>query len=233
MQNLTKILLLATLGACATHGDASTSQVTGAVTYRDATTSDSGQPQPAATPPAQTMSITLEVDGHGTIPMVDPQCATDPVGAFTAHYAGTAQLGSDGAYTTTSLAAAGALATPSGCAIQDLTVSAVTGAKLHAELAITSQNCQTYCAASARADAETQCATSQDAVSCRANAETSLAASCQSTCTTKAHAIAADAQLGADAFGGLDASQLQAAALGDMQATLVFDSMIDASGKTL
>ena len=234
MQKLTSFLFASMLAACATHGDASTtSALSGNATYRDATTDTSGQPQKAASPPAQQMTFTLEVDGHGTIPTVDPRCATDPSGAFVANYAGTAQLASDGTYTTGTLASTGAIATPSGCAIQNLTASAVTGAKLHAELAVNTQNCQTYCAASARADAEAQCAQSPDAVSCRSNAESSLAASCQTTCTTKAHAITADAELGADAFGGLDAMQLQGAELGDLQASLVFSAMTDASGGKL
>lgn len=222
MRNLPALLLVAMLplAACTTHGVASaTARLTGDATFRDATAPARDARQPAA-PPAQAMTVAVEIDGHGTIASADRRCSADPSGAFAAHYTGTAQLTSDGTYAAVLASGPGAIATPSGCLLADVTDAAFTGAKLHAELAATPANCQTYCAAKARADAETQCATSADPTSCRATARTSLGAQCEATCTTRAHAIAADASLGA-------------ADLSDLQASLVFDHLTDAAGARL
>jgi hypothetical protein len=224
MRNLPALLLVATLplAACTTHGVASaTARLTGDATFRDATAPARDARQPAA-PPAQAMTVAVEIDGHGTIASASAErrCVADPSGAFAARYTGTAQLSSDGTYAAVLASGPGAIATPSGCPLADVTDAAVTGAKLHAELAATPANCQNYCAAKARADAESQCATSADQPSCRATARAALGAQCESTCTTRAHAIAADAELGA-------------ADLADLQASLVFDHLTDAAGARL
>jgi hypothetical protein len=228
------IILLA-LAACTSSSTESTSssQLTGAATYRDATTADNGQAQQPASPPPQHANVTIEVDGNGTIPQIDPHCATDPAGSFVATYASNAQLENGGAYIAAVAATSGTITTPSGCTIGNLTVGAVTGAKVIADLAINTENCQTYCDASARADAEAQCGATANAATCRAQMESSLSGSCQTTCTTHAHAIRAEADVGAAALGQLTADELKTAALGDLEASLVFSEMVDANGKKL
>jgi len=203
----------------------------GQAVYRDHTTDSSGAPAQAATPPAQRVNVTVTVSGQGSIPQIDPRCATDPVGAFEAHYAADAQMSSSAGYV--AAFSQGTLTTPSGCAVSSLTVSAITDVVIRGELAIDTTNCQTYCAASARADAQAQCASSADQTTCRANAESSLAAQCQTTCTTQAHAIVAEVHLGASALGQVTADELKSAAFADLSAKLTFDHLEDVNGNKL
>lgn len=235
MQKLPFVLLVLTVGACSSSPDtsSSTGEIMGTAVYRDSMTDHAGAPQQPAAPPPQSANVSIVIKGSGTIPQVDPRCATDPVGAFEAHYAGSAQLANDRAYTAAIASGAGSLTTPSGCAVSNLTVGAISDVVVRAALAVNTENCQTYCAASARADAEAQCGSTADQATCRADAESSAAAACQTTCTTQAHSIAAEVSLGAAALGQVSADQLQAAAFGDLSANLTFDHLEDASGNPL
>lgn len=233
MQRISFAFLLAsTLLACTSDGDSNTS-VTGQAVYRDAATDHSGVQQQPATPPPQSASVSIVVKGTGQIPQIDPKCALDPSGAFEAHYASTMNMANGSAYTSQVASGSGVIQTPSGCAIPDLTVSLVTDVVIRGELSITTQNCQTFCEANARADAEAQCGANASEASCRAQAESQLAGQCQTTCTTKAHAIVAEVSLGAALLGNIDADALRAAALGDLHANLTFDHLEDANGKHL
>src|SRR6266850_5319321 len=129
------ILLIAVVGACTSSSDTTSTQVMGQAVYRDSTTDHGGAPQQPATPPAQAANVKVTVKGQGTIPQIDPRCATDPVGAFEAHYAAMAQLSSSDAYV--AAFSQGALTTPSGCAVSHLTVSAITDVVIRGELSIT------------------------------------------------------------------------------------------------
>jgi hypothetical protein len=209
-------------GGTGDDGGDSTS-VTGQGVYRDEGTNHDGTAAEPASPPAQDMNVSIIVDGTGTIPNPDPQCALDPAGAFHAVLSGTATVDDSGAYVASMGSATSAITTPSGCTIPTLTVGAVTDVKVRAELDATTENCQTYCAASARADAEAQCGSTADQAECRATAEGDLEASCQTTCTTERDSIVAEADLGAGAIGSIDEDALRAAALGSLTADLTFD----------
>jgi hypothetical protein len=216
-----KLRILALTLASACHTDAATSsQVSGETSYRDAATNHDGLPQAPATPASQDARVTVVVTGTAQLPHIDARCATD--GGFEAHYAGS--LAVDGAGYIAGIGN-GTLVTPSGCTIDTITSAVVTGVDIHAELDVTAPNCTAYCAASARADAEARCGATALAAACRADAETSLAASCVATCTSESHAIAADATLGATALGSVDADQLTAGAIGDLTANLTFDHL--------
>jgi hypothetical protein len=201
--------------------------------YRDATTDHTGMAQTPAAPPAQDAKLSIIVEGSGQIPNVDPQCALDPAGSFEAHYLGSLNLTDDDVYASSLFEAATEIRTPSGCEIPELAVAAITGARVRAELTVTTQNCQTYCAAAARANAEEQCGATAASAECRATAEASGEAACTTTCTTDARVIVAEASLAASLFGSLDANALRAAALGDLEVDLVFDRMEDGDGTVL
>jgi hypothetical protein len=211
-------------------GDDAATSMTGQAVYRDARTDHTGQAQPASSPPAQDATLSIVVEGNGQIPQVDPQCALDPAGAFEAHYSGTLALSDDAAYASSVASTASSIVTPSGCAIPDLTVGVITDVKIHAELAVNTTNCQSYCSAAARADAEESCGATASAAECRSTAEASAEASCNTTCTTEAHSIVAEASLSAALLGQLDANALRAAALGDFEADLEFDHLEDSDG---
>jgi len=212
------------LFACTSSSDDTTS-VTGQAVYRDAATDHQGTSSAPAAPPAQDAKLTVTVKGTGDIPHLDPQCALDTAGVFEARSSGTLALAGDHAYASSLTRASSSLTTPSGCAIDDLTVGVVTDVVIRGELAITTQNCDTYCAASARADAEAQCGATPNAAACRADAETQAQAACTTQCTTQAHAIVAEVSLGASALGDVDADALRAVAFGDLSAQLVFDEL--------
>jgi hypothetical protein len=223
-------LLLCAAAGCATDGAAGDgTPVTGTSTYRDSSTTADGSPHQAAAPPAQSATVSLAVHGTGTLSGVDVSCPDAATGQFAALYQGQASL-ADGGTLSGALAATGEVTTPSGCTVSDLTVAAVTGITVRAELDATTTNCQTYCDASARADAESACEGNADQATCRSQAEASAAASCNTACTTQAHAIVAEASLGTGALGTIDADALHAGAFGDVDATFTFDHMEDAQG---
>lgn len=224
---LLSAILVSFACACSSSGtSSSTSEVQGTATYRDAATDHSGAPQQASAPPAQTASVEVIVKGTGQIPNVDPQCALDPSGAFEAHYDSVLDVGADHAYAASMADAAGTITTPSGCAIPELTVGVITDVVVRADLEATTQNCQSYCQASARADAEGSCGATASSAECRSSAEASAQASCMTTCTTQTSAIRAEVSLGAAALGHLDANALRTAALGQLHADLVFDELV-------
>lgn len=217
---------------CACTDNQAATTVTGQAVYRDAATDHGGAPQqPAA--PSQSARLTIVVEGTGTLPQIDAKCATDPVGAFEAHYSSMLEMSSGGTYLASVAEGSGVLQTPSGCTIGDLQVTAITDVVIRGELAISTESCTSYCGASARADAEAQCGATASAASCRASAESTLAAHCTTTCTQQAHAIVAEVSLGVGALGHLDAKALQTAALGKLDANLTFDHMEDDSGHKL
>lgn len=231
--HLTYILATTLAFGCTADESETSASLTGTAMYRDATTDHDGASQPAATPPPQSAQISIVVKGTGTIPEIDPQCALDPAGQFEAHYLSTMSVSDGDVYTAAIAEGSGELQTPSGCAIPDLTIGVITDVVVRGELAINTTNCETYCAAQARADGEAQCGTSATDASCRAEYEAQASAQCQTTCTTQAHAIVAEVSLAASLLGNLDADQLRAAALGELTANLTFDHLEDADGNDL
>jgi hypothetical protein len=226
-----RFALVTLLAACGGTESEGTTTVEGAATYRDATTNHDGTArQPSAPPPSQDAKVRVIVKGTGEIPQLDPQCALDPVGAFEARYAGTLELDDDGIYAASIGEAAGEIVTPSGCAIPDLTVGLITDVVVRGELTVNTQNCETYCEANARAEAEAMCGATATAAQCRSTAETQGAARCNTTCTTQADTIVAEVSVGAGAIGEADLDMLRAAALGELTADLEFDRLEDAGG---
>jgi hypothetical protein len=217
--------------ACTSDGEStSASHVTGDATYRDATTDHAGAArEPAA--PSQSATVTVIVKGTATLPQVDARCAVDPAGLFEAHYASTVDFADGSAY----LAAigSGAITTPSGCELDALSGAIVTDVRIRAEIEATTQSCETYCQAYARAEAEQSCGATASAAACRSSAETSAEGTCTTTCTTRADHIVAETSLAAALFGDVDAEDLRAAALGDLEADLTFDHLTDANGERL
>lgn len=206
---------------CASDGAEDNASVSGQAVYRDSATDHSGSPKEPAKPTGQA-KISMTIRGTGTIPQVDPRCVTDPSGVFEARYAGTAQVG-DEVYVASF--GQGTIATPSGCALPELTVGVVTDIVVRAELEATTQNCQTYCEASARADAEAQCGATPSSASCRAQAESSAAATCMTSCTSQSSKIVAETSIGVGSLGSVDADALRAAVFADLEADLVFDTL--------
>lgn len=221
-----RVLCVSILAACGGGGgDSTDSSVQGVATYRDASTDATGASRDPAAPPAQSATVTVTIRGNGTLTGLDPTCLDSASGQFDALYAGDAQLDSDGGYISSMGASDAALTTPSGCEIPDLTVGVITDIVVRAELDATTANCDSYCSASARADAEAECSAAPDRATCWSNTEASAKASCQTSCTTQSHAIVAETTIGAGGLGDLDADALRAAAFGELDADLTFDAL--------
>ncbi|MBE7450547.1 MAG: hypothetical protein HS111_17105 [Kofleriaceae bacterium] len=221
------LLSLSILGACTSDdGAPPTGQVAGELRYRDAATNPDGTPREAATPPAQDGRLTVEVRGTGTLDGLTGACALEAAsGQFRARFDAAAAIGPDGAYVATLASAAARLETLGGCPIPDLTVALVTDVVVRAELDATTATCESYCAASARSDAEATCAGSATQATCRAAAEADAQAACHTECTTQRDVIVAEASLSASLLGEVDAELLRAAALGELRAELTLDRM--------
>jgi len=221
----TVLASLVTVGACAsddsTGGDATA--VSGQAVYRDAHTDHAGQPQAAAAPAPQPVQVSIGVRGNGTLDGVDPTCLDGASGQFQGLYHGEAAIDDGGVYLGSLASTAAQFTTPSGCAIPTLSIGAMTEVVIHAELEATTANCDAYCAASARADAESECGATAGDAACRAEAEASAQASCSATCTSQTHTIAAEATLSADALARLNADGVTGTALGELAVDLVFD----------
>lgn len=219
----TLLATFAVLGACTSSGDGTaTSELRGDAHYRDAATNHQGVAQePAAPSDSATITIVMHGTGQFSADKLDPRCALDPAGQFTATFTSTADTASGSAY----LAAIGSgkVTTASGCELPELSSLAILDAKVRAEITATTQSCKGYCEASARADAEAQCGATASSASCREQAEGTAAASCTTTCTTQAHSIVAEASLSTALFGSLDLDALKAASFGDLEANLTFD----------
>lgn len=229
------ILSTITFAACTdggSDGEADT-RVAGQAVYADSQTDESGAPQEPAAPPAGSADLSIVIEGTGEIPEIDPQCALDPAGVFTATFLGEMTLDGTGAYAGAFGAGSGSITTPSGCEIPDLQVGLVTDVRVRAELAATAERCETYCAASARASAEAECGADASAAACRAEAAAAAEAACTTTCTTETHVIVAEVSLAASLLGDVDADALRAAALGELHADLVFDHMEDEQGNVV
>jgi hypothetical protein len=220
------------VSACTSDGDAG-AELSGKAVYRDSTTDHAGAPKAPDAPPPQNAHISMVVKGSGQIPQLDPQCALDPAGQFEAHYLGTLSASDGNVYAASIAEGSGTIQTPGGCAIPDLSVGLITDVVVRGDLTVNMTNCETYCTASARADAESQCGATASASTCRAQYETQASARCTQTCTTKASTIRAEISLTASILGELDAEALRAAAFGDLAADLTFDHMLDGNGERL
>lgn len=223
-------LALAALAACTDDDGAdktsTESAVTGKAVYRDAATDDTGNArEPAAPPPQQDVAFHVRLEGSASLLDLAPGCLLDPNGQFEAHYAGTLAIGEDGTCTGNLAESSTRLVTAAGCLISDLEVGSVERVVVRAELTPTTTNCESYCEAHGRAEAELACSAATSVSECRATHAANTAASCRTTCMQRAHRIAAETSLDANAFAGLDADQLRAAALGRLVVDLEFDRM--------
>lgn len=205
-------------------GDDAGTRVTGQAVYADSATDPNGNPQDPAIV-VGTADLSIVVEGSGTISEIDPACALDPAGVFSASFLGTMMIDQDGAYAAVLGSGSGSVTTPSGCEIPDLEIGLVTDVVIRAELEANTTNCNAYCEASARASAEAECGATADAVDCRLQAAAEAEASCTATCTTESHVIVAEVSLAASLLAELDFEALQAAALGELHVDLVFDHM--------
>jgi hypothetical protein len=207
MTNLRRTLFFASLAlitataACGSDDDGDSSgddtgetesALSGQAIYRDSATDHDGQPRAASAPADQDVSLEIDVRGTGTLDGLDPQCSLDgAAGQFEGVYAGDLALGDDGIFAQLLTSTTASFETPTGCAIPDLTIAAMTEVVVRARLTATTQNCESFCEAHARAEAEAECGATADAATCRADAEAAITGSCTTTCTSETHHIVA------------------------------------------
>jgi hypothetical protein len=230
------IALLFTAGCDDSGADIDTT-ARGKATYDDARTDAGGNPAQPASPPSQSssdpMRLTLMVSGTGEITGLEPACALDgATGSFEGLFAGEASLDGDGAYLAALASGDAFFSTPSGCDIPDVQISALTEVVVRGELSATTQNCETYCQARARAYGEGECGAEAGSATCRAEAEGEYSAACTTQCTASTtHSIVAETRLSTQAVADLSARSLTGAALGEIEVDLSFDRMETAAGE--
>lgn len=232
------IAMTVLLAACDGDGTAEgESTATGRATYEDAQSGTDGvaqDPQPVEPQPNDDpMTVEVLVEGTGTFEVTEPECELDQAtGAFEGLYQGEAEVDEEGLYVATLSETEATFQTPSGCTLPDLSIGAVTDVVVRGELSATQENCETYCAAKARSEAEATCEGDSDEASCRAEEETTYAASCETACTgSTTHVIVAETSLGASALTDLDLAGLGGTALGTVEADLTFDHVETESGE--
>jgi hypothetical protein len=206
--------------------------VTGTAVYRDASTNLDGTPHQAASPEPQDAALTVVVTGTGTLRDVAPPCAPDGVGMFVVGYIATMRLDDDAMFEADVDKTGAVLTTPAGCVIGSLTRGTITGIALRGSLPADATNCQAFCDARARVDAELQCSAATNADACRTRAQPPESAACQVTCTTQAIAIVGNGSVATahlDALDGIDGIALRTGTIGTLSADLVFDQLADAS----
>lgn len=227
------LLVSYTLLGCTSNPDgADDGTVSGQARYADATTKSDGTDRQPARPSGSTMAVTIQVEGTGQIDGLAPECALDSAtGHFSGLFQSNAKVDGDGAYLAALASGDAIFSTDSGCAIPQLDITALTSVRVHAAITATAPECDTYCAASARSRAESECGADASAASCRSDAEATYQASCTTTCTgSNTDTIAADVELSAAEVAALEAGSLSGTAIGDVQADLVFDHMEDPNG---
>ncbi len=226
------------LAACAEPQADGETEATGKATYRDAETEPGGgprtpervSPQPASDP----MRVEILVDGTATFQVTEPQCQLDQAsGAFDGLYEGEATIDDDGVYLASFASADATFETPSDCTLPELSIGTLTGVVVRAELTTTQQNCDTYCAAKARSEAEAECEGDADEATCRAAAESSYEATCETACAPSTHRIVARTALGVSALADLNASALTGTGLGTLEVDLMFDRIEDEDGQVV
>jgi hypothetical protein len=219
------LVIAIAVAACGGDADDTGAQAQGIAACRDATMNADGTAREPTPPPAQDARLEVTVSGTGTLDGIDPTCLDQASGQFRAIYDGTMAVGDDGAYVASLAEIDGRLESPLGCAIDNVTAGVVTDVVVRAEIEATTANCDWYCAAHGRAEAQAECSARPDRATCWSTVEAEAGAACRAACTTDTDLIVAEISLGAGAIGTgeLDGDALRAAAFGDMQVDVTFD----------
>lgn len=219
-----------TIAAAACGGADSTAdtEATGEARFADAETRPDGTANEPARPQSG-FTVSVEVAGSGSLSGLDASCLDGATGQFEGLLGGTAEI-DDGVYVAGVASGQGSFSTPSGCAIPDLEITALTRVVVRAELVASVQTCESYCSAKARQSAEGECSGSGDQASCRAAAEGDYSASCEVACEGSEHRIVAETEMSTAARAELLASQVAGSSLGTIAADLTFDHIEDGAG---
>jgi hypothetical protein len=222
------IALLALAAGCRPASSAereSRGTLVGHVFYRDAQTDPEGTHHDADAPAEQLRgTLRMTVRGTGTI---EARCLDASAGIFIAYYNGDLRIDGDGSYQAPLYPLTPAIYTPSGCAVDELTVAAITNVLIHAAVRANPERCRAMCAASARARGEAECAEAADRDDCRRTFERTAAEECEARCVGRATALGGDGALDNNALPDVDAANLRDGALGELSATIVFDHELD------
>jgi len=198
--------------------------LTGHVVYQDAQTDADGNHHDADVLAGASGTLRMMVHGNGSIAGT---CADAPTGAFVAYYDADVRIDSAGAFSAPLYPAAPAIYTASGCAVDELTVGAVTNVSISAAVRATPQRCAALCTATARARGEGDCSLSDDPAACRRSVQPASAADCADRCASQAAAIGGQGALDNNALPYVDADNLRQGNFGEISATLVFDRLYD------
>ncbi len=214
----------------ANSGEESRARVVGTAVFDDAPTDAEGTHLDPAVPTTQHGAVWLVVTGPADIA---DDCADAATGTYRAYFSGDALF--DGGEIRAPLypAATPATYTPGGCPARRLEVHGMSNVNLLAEIPATPSSCRDFCAAHARRRAYDQCmGTSSDQPACRGEREPEIAVACEATCADAA-SIAGYGDVNQSTLPAADADQLQDGELGDVEATIILDHLVDSANQTI
>lgn len=203
--------------------------LTGPALFRDAGSHPDGSAAISARPAGQDVDVFVELDARGSYHDVDPLCSLASRGELEGEYGAVGEIDRGLMFATMSSSDA-SFWTSLGCELGDPRIGLAQSITVRAELEATVPNCDAYCAAYARAEAEAICGVGPDAATCWAEEESAAMASCTLTCEDEAYAIVGETTLDATQLANANEYGLRAGALTRLRAELSFDHMEDASG---
>ena len=201
----------------------------GKIGFEDARHDLDGERVRPASPVAGDADVTVEVYGDASWDGLLPDCGFLLGGEVSGLYEGEGRVSEDGAYIAAFNENEASFVADAGCLIEDLTLDAVSGAYIRAELEATYPQCEAFCAAAARSEAEGMCGASPDAAECRLAEEASIEASCMVSCTEEASYIVGEAEVSGGAMATINRG-LSGEGWGVARTHIRVDHMEDAEG---
>jgi hypothetical protein len=212
-----------------------TMDITGQLTYEDATTTLRGFPAVADFPSSDnginSMELTVAIHGEGALQLDDPSCQANLTGEFINTMAGQASIDEDGVYLAGFSDGSGELVSDVGCELGDVTATQYSSIAIHGAIEATTSSCEAWCEAAGSAQAEARCEGSSREVACRVRVATAYSFHCERNCTTNAHYIAGDATISGSDLNSLNSGL--GLVLDDQEIDLTLDHLEDASGNVI
>lgn len=209
----------------------------GKTAYEDSETDHDGMAQepeaPAPQPESDPIQVEIVLSGTGDLGVVPSSCSLDQgAGQFTSLLSGTGEIDENGLYIAGFLSSEATFFSPSGCELPEVSVATLTSVEVVARLSNTQENCNSYCSAKARSQAEAECGSYPNDASCRVSAEADYTASCETTCNgASTRVIVARSSLSISAVATLNATALGVDGLGNIEVDLTFDHIEEANGE--
>jgi hypothetical protein len=200
--------------------------LSGTIRFRDAPIEADGTTRDAAAPAISGGEVIVKLIASAG---VDDACADAGANIVDAHYSGGFTI-SDGRYRAALYP--GGVTTPAGCPVTHPDVRGIQNVQILGEIAVTPSSCARFCGADARAEAIDRCHSAGDPRTCDSGLVGGFAAVCEATCATAA-GIAGPGTVNAGTMQAYGGDDLETGKLGDVEAAIVLDHLVDAQRRPL